>query len=486
MNTLITSAISYTNGSPHIGHLYESVICDFINKTEYILDNNSKFLTGTDEHGLKIQKSADSQNISPDEFCNKYANEFKTMNKNIENNYDYFIRTSDNNHKDNVIKIIKQIMQTSDDIYKTTYSGYYNIKEECYVSLQDAKLHDYKDPNTNIPYEYISEDTYNFKTSKYIDNILENINNIITPNDLSNEIITRLRTQHDDLSITRTSYTWGIKMPEDEKHVIYVWFDALLNYITGKELLFGDENVKMVHIIGKDILWFHSVIYPAILQSANIKDIPNKILVHGFVLDKEGKKMSKSIGNVISINDLNKYPIDAIRYYLLSSTILGHDFKFDHDNLQNSYNNLINSFGNTFQRLYKLMSIPNTTLLNEYIKNNKNSYQELQNKYIDKVKEFTTEYDFQNYFNNLQELLSNISKQIHTEKVWSIQDENEKIRLTYNYIKELKIIMCLLYPVITSKIVELGKYIGWNNFKLNNDIEDLIFNGNKIKAFNKL
>jgi len=352
---LLTTAISYTNGSPHIGHLYEAILADFIKRVYQIADYDIKLLTGTDEHGKKIQSTAQDKGISPMDLCVKYSEEFKQMNKNIDSSFNHFIRTTDLAHKDLVSKSIQQILLTQSEsdpiIYLGEYSGYYNIREECYITELEASKTNYLDPVTSKPYEIVKEPTWYFTLNKFT-NQINQIIKTIEPEYFQDEINTRISNGLEDLSITRTTFTWGIPFPiqnynDNNQHIIYVWFDALLNYITGKNILFpNNHNVKPIHLIGKDILWFHSVIYPAILEASGYSNLyPYKILTHGFILDKDGKKMSKSLGNVISNDELlKKYPIEAIRYYLITNTIMGQDFKFDPDNLVNNYNNILHLF----------------------------------------------------------------------------------------------------------------------------------------------
>lgn len=383
---LLTTAISYTNGSPHIGHLYEAILGDFIKRVYEIMSFDVKLLTGTDEHGKKIQTTAQACGINPIELCDKYSEEFKQMNNLIGSSYDYFIRTTELAHKELVSKSIELILKknisnyksNSNTIYLGEYSGYYNMREECYITELQASQTNYLDPLTFKPYEIVKESTYYFVLNKFT-NIINKTIDKIEPANLRDEIRLRVTKGLDDLSISRTSFTWGIPLPitlntfdktdttiisnnNDNSHIIYVWFDALLNYITGKNILFPNEpiesNIKSIHIIGKDILWFHSVIYPAILEACGYTDsFPYKIVTHGFVTDKDGRKMSKSLGNVISNEKLLKtYPIEAIRYYFITNTIMGEDFKFDSINLVNMYNNiLIKGFGNLFQRLLKVL-----------------------------------------------------------------------------------------------------------------------------------
>ena len=476
---LLTTAISYTNGSPHIGHLYEAVLADFIKRVYQIVKYDVKLLTGTDEHGKKIQTTAQDIGYLPIELCNKYSNEFVQMNKSIGSSFDYFIRTTEPAHKELVIQSVQSILtsnqyketngtndfETDRTIYLGEYSGYYNVREECYITEIQASQTDYKDPVTLKPYEIVKEQTYYFILNNYTSVINETIRTI-EPVHFQDEINSRVSKGLEDLSITRTSFTWGIPFPSTNNHVIYVWFDALLNYITGKKILFENKpNVKSIHLIGKDIIWFHSVIYPAILKACGYTDsIPYKILVHGFILDKEGRKMSKSLGNVIS-NEylLNTYPIDAIRYYLITNTIMGQDFKFDSDNLINNYNNiLIKGFGNLFQRLLKIVK-PISNEINKWLSVNQKILLDKQLECVDVVEKFLALMgeEFITYMIYLNNLIDKLNKDLTEKKPWT-QTIQTQVDIMGFLIIDYYLVMCLMYPIIPNKTIELAKYFGWD------------------------
>ena len=499
---LITTAISYTNGSPHIGHLYEAILADFIKRIHQVINQSDvKLLTGTDEHGKKIQTTAKDQNITPIQLCDKYSTEFKEMNQKINSSFDYFIRTTEPAHKKLVSNAIENILttQTGDNpiIYLGEYSGYYNVREECYITQIQASQTNYIDPISSKPYEIVKEPSYFFKLDKYDKEISECVSKI-TPSHFIPEIQSRLDKGLEDLSITRTGFNWGIPFPSNNSHTIYVWFDALLNYITGQNILFGSNNVdkpKTIHLVGKDIIWFHSVIYPAILcasyPTANYNKHINKILVHGFILDKEGRKMSKSLGNVIS-NEylLSTYPIEAIRYYLISNTILGQDFKFDSSNLVNMYNNvLIKNFGNLFQRLLKVIK-PVQKEINEYLTTQtiiSNVFKEKISNCINMLSKFVIEYNFDLYHNYLNNLISISNKDLTEKKPWTLELEEQVEILSYMVI-DFYLTMCLMYPIIPTKVLELGTHFGWDRFDMRLEQININIppNSNKIIAFESI
>lgn len=487
-NILLTTAISYSNGKPHIGHLYESVLADFIKNVFIILDINIKLLSGTDEHGKKIQETAKTELITEQELCDKYSTIFKEMNNKLQMKYDHFIRTTDKVHKDFVLKSVKESIENN-DIYEGEYEGWYDVKEECYITELNAKLTNYINPLTNKPYEKVSEETYMFKLLKYKELILGVLTgNKIIPNKFTNELIKRVDSDDfSDLSITRTSFDWGIKFPSNENHVIYVWFDALLNYDIGNEILFENKETKKYHLIGKDIVWFHSVIYPAILKSINRTFDDRTILVHGHILDENGVKMSKSLGNVIDIDWLlTNYPLEAIRFYLINETVLGSDILFSLNNLKEAYNNiLLKNFGNLFQRLYKLLN-PIANELNNYIENNIKQVIEFKNIYYNNLKEFIIDFNFQNYKKSLYYLLDYSNKELTDKMPW----KTGNIVDFFDILLHFNCACSLMYLVIPNKVIQLCELIGWSleNIKLNNhdikiNYQDL---NKKVIAFEKI
>ena len=485
MNTLVTTAISYTNGSPHIGHLYESIFADFVKKIFILNGSNTKLLTGTDEHGKKIEESAKKYNVTSSELCDKYAAEFKNLNDKLKTDYDYFIRTTDEKH----ISLVKEtIVKCKDDIYLDKYIGWYNIREENYLTEAECKTTDYKDPVTGIPYEKIEESSYYFALGKYSDFIQNYFLNLNISSGLKTNLLDRVK-ELKDLSITRTTFEWGIDMPLDEtnKHIIYVWFDALLNYVTGKKILFEDENINIYHIIGKDIVWFHTVIYPSILKSAGLDNlITNNILVHGFIMDKNGVKMGKSLGNAIDVDYLTaKYNLEAIRYYLLTNTRLNEDIHFSEDALKELYNNdLIKNFGNLVQRIYKLV-IPVQNEINLQISNNKLQVIESLEFAQNTLKKVKDTFDVGEYFSDVNCKIKYLNKLITDTKPWE-KSLDEKVNILTELLIGLDSVMILLYPTIPDKIDELRNLFGltpisnaiFTNYNLNIKVED-----KQIKVF---
>lgn len=445
---LTTTAISYANGKPHIGHLYELILADFLARK-----NNTLLQTGTDEHGKKIEDTAKAHDETPFDFCSRHAVLFRSLADRVQVNYARFIRTTDADHIAFVQKCILR-SQEKGDIYKSTFEGWYNVREECFVSDNDAKLTEYKDPVSGVPYEKLSEPAYFFRLSKYQDVILKHLANMdIQPANVLTSLKERLE-EIKDICISRSTFTWGIPFPTDPAHVVYVWFDALLNYATGGLSL---GKAKGHHIIGKDILWFHTAIYIGILYSCDILSAftPEKLTVHGFVVDEKGVKMSKSLGNVVDVEYLlSKYPVDAIRFYFLTIPLTS-DLRFSEKDLVASYNNiLLKQFGNLFQRLFTLL---------QPVEKEVNSLLE--------ISPFTLKTpvsipdDPSAYFHELQSLLARANLFIQDSKPWTLAGE-EKYTVLHKALLYLLDAIHLLTPIIPEKCKELLSYLGWDGSQL--------------------
>lgn len=352
----LTTAIHYTNGQPHMGHAYENVCSDVICRYHRVFGRDVHFLTGTDEHGQKIAQTAEAAGVTPQELVDKYAGIFKQLTKDLNMSNDDFIRTTSDVHKKFAQWLFQSALDTG-DVYLGTYEGWYNVREETFVTESEAQMTDYKDPTTGTPFKKMQEQSYFFKMSKYHDRLVKHIEenpDFLQPEVRRQELLRRLKEPLQDLSASRNTFTHGVPLLNDSKHVLYVWFDALSNYLSaigypdGPRARYWPANV---HIIGKDITWFHCVIWPCILMSTGIP-LPKRVFAHGFVNAKDGSKMSKSIGNVIDPYEMiNKYGLESFRYFIVRSAKFGQDMPFSEDDLINIHNSeLADTLGNLVHR----------------------------------------------------------------------------------------------------------------------------------------
>jgi methionyl-tRNA synthetase len=361
----ITTAISYPNGAPHIGHAYEVVAADAIARFKRVDGYDVFFMTGTDEHGLKVQQTAQRNGVTPKEFVDNLAAQFRAMADRLNCSYDRFIRTTDPDHLPSTHELWRR-MERNGDIYLSKYEGWYSVRDEAYYD--EAELTKQPDGSwrapTGTPVEWIEEESYFFRLSAYQDRLLAHYQanpGFIAPETRRNEITSFVRSGLKDLSISRTTFNWGLPVPGDPKHVMYVWVDALNNYVTGAG--FPDENDPRwrnwpadVHIIGKDIVRFHTVYWPAFLMSAGLP-LPKRVFGHGFLFNK-GEKMSKSVGNVIDPFTLaESYGVDQLRYFFLREVPFGQDGNYSHEAIVNRINaDLANDLGNLAQRSLSMIA----------------------------------------------------------------------------------------------------------------------------------
>ena len=361
----ITTAISYPNGKPHIGHAYELIATDALARFQRHDGKDVFFLTGTDEHGIKMYQTARKEGVSTRELADRNAAEFKRMAEALGASNDDFIRTTEERHYRSSQAIWKA-MADNGDIYKGGYAGWYSVRDEAYYDEGEVELRDdgvrYGPQGT--PVEWVEEESSFFRLSAYGDRLLklyEEHPDFIGPAERRNEIVSFVKSGLKDLSISRTTFDWGIPVPGDEKHVMYVWVDALTNYITG--VGYPDENTDLwrfwpadLHVIGKDITRFHTIYWPAFLMSAGI-ELPKRVFGHGFVFNR-GEKMSKSVGNVIDPFALvDHYGLDQVRYFLLREVPFGQDGNYSHDAIVNRTNaDLANDLGNLAQRSLSMIA----------------------------------------------------------------------------------------------------------------------------------
>ena len=360
----ITTAINYPNGPPHIGHAYEAIAADVIARFQRSQGRDVRFQTGTDEHGLKMAQAARAEGVEPRAFADKMSSLFREMDDRLDISYDRFIRTSEEGHH-RASQAIWRAMAEKGDLYLDRYEGWYSVRDEAYYDeseLSEGEGGEKLSPQ-GTPVEWAAEESWFFRLSNYQQKLLDHYSanpEFIRPESRRNEVVRFVEGGLSDLSISRTSFDWGVKVPDSDGHVMYVWLDALTNYITG--LGYPEETELWrrfwpadVHLIGKDVVRFHAVYWPAFLMSAGIA-LPRQIYGHGFLLSR-GEKMSKSVGNVVDPMALaERFGVDQLRYFLMREVTFGQDGTYSAEAIVNRVNaELANSFGNLAQRTLSMI-----------------------------------------------------------------------------------------------------------------------------------
>lgn len=363
-NFYITTPIFYPNGDPHIGHAYTAIACDVIARFHRLDGKNVMFLSGTDEHGQKMQQTAEKQSISTIELADKNSAIFRNMVEMLNCSNDDFIRTTEERHKKACQEIWRR-MEANGDIYLDTYGGWYSIRQEAYFDESETTVDEdgvRREP-LGSEVEWVEEESYFFKLSAYQDKLLahyEAFPDFIAPVERKNEVISFVKSGLRDLSISRTTFDWGVPVPGNKDHVMYVWVDALTNYVTATGYFEGGERAEFwpanLHVIGKDITRFHAVYWPAFLMSAGVP-LPKQVFAHGFLLNK-GEKMSKSVGNVLDpFNMAKAYGVDQMRYFFMREIPFGNDGTYSTEAIANRINaDLANGLGNLAQRSLSMIN----------------------------------------------------------------------------------------------------------------------------------
>ena len=470
-NFYITTPIYYPSGKPHMGHAYSSIIADIFARFKRLEGYNVLFLTGTDEHGLKIQREAKKNNKDPKKFCDELSEKFKDLTKILNLSNDDFIRTTEKRHYKSVEEIWNRLVK-SGDIYLDKYSGWYSISDEAYYDEDEIETISGKkiSKTSGSPVDWVEEESYFFRLSSWSEKLLNYYNenkDFILPISRRNEVINFVEKGLKDLSVSRTSFSWGIQVPKNKKHVIYVWLDALTNYISA--INFPNTNDEIykkfwpadVHIIGKDILRFHAVYWPAFLLAAKLP-LPKRVFGHGWILSDD-KKMSKSLGNILDpIEVIKNYGIDQLRYYLIKEVSLGNDGNISMENLKNCINNdLANNYGNLCQRVFSFIK---KNCSNKIPKPNK--LIELDNKLLNQLK---------NDIPNLVKLMNNqnlnefiklvvsysfdANKYFNDSQPWTVKNSDPDRMKTILFtsceqIKNISILLNSIIPISTEKVLE--------------------------------
>ena len=471
-NFYITTPIYYPSGSPHMGHAYSSIVADVFARFKRLEGKNVFFLTGTDEHGLKIQREAEKSNKDVKVFCDELSSKFKDLSKILNLSIDNFIRTTEERHHRSVQSLWKRLLE-SGDIYLSKYAGWYSVSDEAYYTEDEIITDNGKKVSklSGSTVDWLEEESYFFKLSAWQNKLLEHYKNnpsFVSPKSRNNEIVQFVKSGLNDLSVSRTSFKWGIPVPNDKKHIVYVWLDALTNYISALNFPNTEDNLYKnfwpanIHIIGKDILRFHAVYWPAFLMAANLP-LPLKIYGHGWILSDE-KKMSKSLGNILNpIEIINTYGIDQLRYYLIKEVSLGNDGSVSMENLKNCINNdLANNFGNLCQRVFSFIekncegklpkpdklkqedSIFLNVLINKVPELISDMNDQNLNDYIKKVVNFS--FSANKYFNDLQPW---------TLKKTDISRMNTILYTIVSQIKNISILLSPIIPISSEKILDI-------------------------------
>jgi len=479
----ITTPIYYPSDNAHIGHAYSSLVCDSIARYKKQTGYDVFFLTGTDEHGQKIEQVAAKANIEPQEFVDKIAANFKDLWANLGIDYNLFVRTTDDYHEQTAQTIFQKLYDRG-DIYKGEYKGWYCTPCESFWT--DTQLANDNCPDCNRAVEKASEESYFFKLGKYADRIIEHIEknpDFILPVSRKNEMLNNFLKQGlEDLCVSRSTFTWGVKVPFDPAHVIYVWIDALPNYISGLGM-FNDkfENEDFwpcdLHVIGKEITRFHTIIWPALLMALDLP-LPKSVYAHGW-WTVEGAKMSKSVGNVVNPTAYaEKYGVDAVRYCLLRGMGYGTDADWSHSGFVARYNSdLANDLGNLFSRTSAMIlkyfgetiyDIVDDDVLNSDIENAYTSYQSQMDSY--------------NVAQAIQEalnLVSRANKYIDETQPWVLgKDESKAAELKcvlYNLCKALTKSAEMLLPIIPQSAQKILDCITFNKSSVTIKKSDVLF-----------
>lgn len=459
----ISTPIYYVNDKPHLGHAYCTILADFFARYHRLLGDETFFLTGTDEHGQKVQKTAEKENITPQELADRVVIRYKELWQKLDISYNDFIRTTEDRHIRGVLKILNKMIE-KDDIYKAYYEGPYCISCESFFLEKD--IVDGKCPDFGHPVTRLKEESYFFRLSKYQEPLLkfyqEHPDFVIPPSRM-NEVKSFVERGLKDLSITRTSIHWGIKYPNDEKHVIYVWLDALSNYITA--LGFGSEDEKLfekfwpcdVHLIGKDILRFHAVYWPAFLMSANLP-LPKHIIAHGWWM-KDMSKMSKSLGNIIEPNSyIDEFSSDVLRYFLLREKPIGSDGSFSDEGFIDRLNaDLANDLGNLISRLITLID----QQFEGKIYEGDGSLKEMALNHLESYHKALENFEPKEALEAVWSLISSLNKFLVSREPWAKPKTEESKQTLSEVARALRLISLMIAPAMPHAAGAIIKALGF-------------------------
>jgi methionyl-tRNA synthetase len=467
----ITTPIYYVNGAPHIGHAYTTIVADAFARHYRQRGDDVFFLTGTDEHGLKIQRAAEEADMSPQALCDMNSAKFRDLFDQLELTHDRFIRTTDEDHKDTVLEMVEK-MKASGDIYLDKYEGWYAASDEAYYD--ESEIEDGKAIATGSDVEWVEEPSYFFRLSNYEDALLDWYDQepfTVEPKARRNEVRSFVDGGLDDLSISRTTFDWGIPMPDDPEHVLYVWVDALTNYISGVGGFDEAGNTGPywpadIHLIGKDILRFHAVYWPAFLMSAGVEP-PKEVFAHGWWM-VEGEKMSKSKGNWLDAFDLaEQFDLDLLRYFLMREIPLGSDGNFDRKRLVERNNSeLADNIGNLVNRVTKMAQgfIDGTTP--EYEETNNEHDIELRasaEQAVDRVRDAMDKRETHTALEVVTGLAKDLNNYVQTTQPWKANKEENAQRvedILYHALEGIRVVAVLSAAFIPDAAAEILASLG--------------------------
>ena len=486
-NYYITTPIYYPSAKPHMGHAYSSIVADFFARFKRIQGYNVFYLTGTDEHGQKIERAANINKKNPQDFCDDISQIFKDLTKTLNLSNNDFIRTTETRHKKSAINVWK-ILEEKKEIYLSKYSGWYSVSDEAFYSEDEIVEEDGKKKSklSGSLVEWVEEESYFFKLSKWEKPLLKFYNenpNFILPESRKNEVISFVKSGLKDLSVSRKSFKWGIPVPSNKDHVMYVWLDALTNYLSAlnypntDDKLFNNFWPADLHIIGKDILRFHAVYWPAFLLAANI-DLPKRVYGHGWILSGN-QKMSKSKGNILDpIEIIKNYGLDPLRYYLIKEVSFGNDGNISEEKLENCINSdLANNYGNLCQRVVSFCEKNAELKVGEEIKFNEDDNLELL-KFTDSYQNivgFIDKQDINSYISFIVERLFAANKYFNDQEPWKKKDNKVRLNtIIYTSLELIRKITILMYPIMPETSIKVMSIFNYSekDIKLDSFIEN--------------
>ena len=498
-NFYITTPIYYPSAKPHMGHAYSSILADFFARIKRIQGFNVFFLTGTDEHGQKIQRAAEKKGMDPLPFCDEISKTFRDLSKTLNLSNTDFIRTTEDRHLKSVTNLW-EILENKKEIYLSKYSGWYSVSDEAFYSDEEIEEKENKKISkiSGSLVEWVEEESFFFKLSNWEKPLLdfyEKNPKFILPESRKNEVISFVKSGLKDLSVSRKSFSWGIKVPSNTDHVIYVWLDALTNYLSALNYPNKNDNLYKnfwpadIHLIGKDILRFHAVYWPAFLLAADIPP-PKRVYGHGWILSGE-EKMSKSKGNILDpIEIIKKYGLDPLRYYLIKEVSFGNDGNISKEKLENCINSdLANNYGNLCQRVTSfndknLKSI--TPNFDKFIKEDLNVLNVFNNNYK-KINELIDNQNINEYINFIVQQLFSANKYFNDQEPWKKKSDFKRLNtIVYVALELIRKITILLYPIMPETSAKVLKNFGIEEDKI--ELKSIIDNeflkpGDKINKF---